>query len=329
MFLSLSRWILLFYLILLTTGRTHAVRPILINRKQPVDRVRRTLDNVLRGGGSYPSTSISGANTVVIRPGTTQYHPTTPIPIPTATATTADTKILIDAFLTRDSRNTFIARVYTILSGQLMVTALSIALFGINPSWSRWMRMSRLGQIIPLGSLLLSTLAWFMTVYSSKTLITWLGLVLFTLGESIVVGFISSQYIWSSVVTAMSVTAIATLAISAYTIWNPNPTYDLSQWGAGLSSCGLMFILYGIIHLLETMGVLPQGFLPFRETIFSFFGAGLFSMYLAYHTKLIVAGKHTKYQMKETEYVFGAMSLYNDIINMFLYLLRLMGEDRK
>jgi protein lifeguard len=329
MSISLSRWILLVYLSLLTSGSSHATLPALIRKRQSTDRYqyqyryRRTLYNVLRGGGAYPSTSTStsGANTVVIRPGTTHYDPTIP--------TTIDTKVLIDAFLTRDSRNTFIARVYTILSGQLFFTALSIGLFGMNPSWSRWMRMTRVGQIIPLGSLLLSTLAWFVTAYSSKTFITWLGLVLFTLGESIVVGFLSSQYIWSSVVTAMSVTAIATLAISAYTIWNPNPTYDLSQWGAGLSSCGLMFLLYGIIHLLETMGVLPQGFLPFRETIFSFFGAALFSMYLAYHTKLIVAGKHTKYQMKETEYVFGAMSLYNDIINMFLYLLRLMGEDRK
>ena len=33
--------------------------------------------------------------------------------------------------------------------------------------------------------------------------------------------------------------------------------------------------------------------------------------------------------MNEKDYVFGAMSLYNDIINMFIYILRLIGEDQR
>ena len=67
----------------------------------------------------------------------------------------------------------------------------------------------------------------------------------------------------------------------------------------------------------------PAGFLPFWEGIVSINGACLFSAYLAYHTKLIVAGKHTKYQRTKkitSEYAFGAMSLYNDIINVLFYL---------
>lgn len=87
-------------------------------------------------------------------------------------------------------------------------------------------------------------------------------------------------------------------------------------------------MVYGLIHLLEIFGILPQGFLPYTDALYSLIGACLFSLYLAYHTKLIVAGKHTKYQMNEKDYVFGAMSLYNDIINMFIYILRLLGEDR-
>lgn len=75
-------------------------------------------------------------------------------------------------------------------------------------------------------------------------------------------------------------------------------------------------------------GVLPAGFLPYNEMLYSLVGASLFSFYLAYHTKLIVAGKHAKYQMNEKDYVYGAMTLYNDIINLFIYTLRLIGEDR-
>jgi FtsH-binding integral membrane protein len=40
------------------------------------------------------------------------------------------------------------------------------------------------------------------------------------------------------------------------------------------------------------------------------------------------SGKHSKYQMNEKDYVFGAMSLYNDIISIFIYILKLLGEDK-
>ena len=157
----------------------------------------------------------------------------------------------------------------------------------------------------------------------------WQLLALFTLGESIAVGFITSFYQFSAVLTAMGATALAAFTVSAYTFFNKNAKYDLSQWGAGLSSAGMIFLIFILMNLLEQYGILPAGFLPIRDTWMSCAGAVLFSFYLAYHTKLIVGGKHSKYQMNEKDYVFGAMSLYNDIINMFIYILRLIGEDQR
>jgi len=83
-----------------------------------------------------------------------------------------------------------------------------------------------------------------------------------------------------------------------------------------------------MIHLLSLFGILPENFLPYNESIFCFIGASLFSVYLAYHTRLIVSGKYTKYQMNRKDDAFGAMLLYNDIINIFLYILRLLGDRR-
>mmetsp|Transcript_23606 Transcript_23606/g.33116 ORF Transcript_23606/g.33116 Transcript_23606/m.33116 type:complete len:334 (+) Transcript_23606:262-1263(+) len=242
----------------------------------------------------------------------------------------SETKEMIDAFLTRDSRQTFISRVYAILTGQLLVTAISIFIFGTNKNLAHWMHRS--GTVVPMLSLLVSTIAWFMICVSPRARrespIKWQLLTLFTVGESISVGFISSFYKFQSVLSAMLATALATVTVSAYTIMQKNPKYDLSQWGMTLSSLGMIFLAYGLIHLLELFGIIPAGFLPYSEMIYSVFGAGLFSLFLAHHTKLIVAGKHSKYQMNEKDYVFGAMSLYNDIINMFIYILRVIGEDR-
>lgn len=244
-----------------------------------------------------------------------------------------DAKEVMDAFLTRDSRTSFISRVYAILATQLTVTSLVIFWFGTHPGVAQWMRRpGSFGTAVPWLSLLLSTICWFGMAASAdlrrRSPVKWQLLALFTIGEALSVGFISSFYTFSSVLSAMMATAVGAGAVSWYTATQRNPKYDLSQWGATLSSCGLIFLTYGFLQLLQIVGILPAGFLPLNDMIYGLFGACLFSVYLAYHTKLIVGGKHTKYQMSEKDYVFGAMTLYNDIINMFIYVLRLLGEDR-
>lgn len=146
----------------------------------------------------------------------------------------------MDAFLTRDSRTTFISRVYAILSVQLLVTALSVLLFGTQPALTGWMRQPGLGAAVPIISLLLSTVAWFYMCVSvdarRKSPLKWKLLGLFTVGEAISVGFITSFYEFRSVISAMMATALAAVSVSVYTLRQRNPKYDLSQWGAGLSS---------------------------------------------------------------------------------------------
>jgi protein lifeguard len=186
--------------------------------------------------------------------------------------------------------------------------------FGTNPSLLEWMRHSSIGPIVPIISLLLSTVAWFVMCLSTQARrsspMKWQLLILFTIGEAISVGFVSSFYKYRTVVTTMIVTAFATSGISLYTIKQRNSKYDLSQWGATLSSFGLMMVLYGIIQVLQSTGILPSGLLPYNEMIYGLIGATLFSGYLAYHTKLITANKFSKYQMNEKDYVFGASYVF-------------------
>ena len=41
----------------------------------------------------------------------------------------------------------------------------------------------------------------------------------------------------------------------------------------------------------------------------------------------IHSGKYAKYQMSEKDYIFGAITLYNDMINLFIYVLKMLGEE--
>jgi len=247
-------------------------------------------------------------------------------------------KEMIDTFLTRGSRNSFIARVYAILSAQLLFTALTCILFGTYPPLTNIYVMSSItGQaspylFIPLAGVLLSTIAWFRIAVSpkarQKSPNKWWWLTIFTVGEAVSIGAISSLYKLRSVVTAMFATALAAVTVSMYTISQQNSKYDLSQWGATLSSWATILLVYLLLGLAQEVGLLPFGFLPYSDMLYSIFATFLFSLFLAYHTKLIVGGKHAKYRMNENDYVFGAMALYVDIVNIFLNILQLMGEER-
>ena len=235
-----------------------------------------------------------------------------------------------EAFQRRDDRNRFIARVYAILTGQLLFTAGTIHLFHLFPQLRNWMLFTQAGRKVPLLGLLISTVAWWIALSSEHTRqsspMRWPILLAFTAGESIAVGFISSMYNYKTVLKAMLGTGISTLSVTAYTFLQKNPKYDLSQWGRALSGLGMAFVLYGFVRVLELFGIVPPGFLPYTEATYSILGIGLFNLYLAHHTRLIVSGKSAKYQMNEKDYILGAMSVYSDIINIFLYILRLLGD---
>jgi len=126
----------------------------------------------------------------------------------------------------------------------------------------------------------------------------------------------------------MGATALGTIAVSAYTVLHKNPKYDLSRWGATLSSCAMILLAYLVIGIAQQLQWLPVNFLPYSDMAYSICASFLFSFFLAHHTKLIVGGKHAKYRMNEKDYVFGAMTLYVDIINIFINILQLIGDER-
>lgn len=57
------------------------------------------------------------------------------------------------------------------------------------------------------------------------------------------------------------------------------------------------------------------------DLVYSVCGALLFSLYLIYDTQMMIGGKH-KYSISPEEYIFAALNLYLDIINIFLFILR-------
>jgi FtsH-binding integral membrane protein len=52
-----------------------------------------------------------------------------------------------------------------------------------------------------------------------------------------------------------------------------------------------------------------------------------FSCYIVYDTQLIVGGFHKKYQFAIDDIVLATLSIYLDIINLFLYILECLNNN--
>ena len=124
-------------------------------------------------------------------------------------------------------------------------------------------------------------------------------------------------------------TTTAALGATGYAVLNKNPARDLTAVGSGVFGFGLAFVGYQLLALtFRALGV-PFLRLPWNELLGCSIGAGLSTFYIAYHTSLIVGGKHKKYQMDAEDHIYGAMALFSDIINLFIYILRILAESNK
>ena len=71
-----------------------------------------------------------------------------------------------------------------------------------------------------------------------------------------------------------------------------------------------------------------SSFFQVTRMIYASIGALIFCCYLVFDTQLMLGGKH-KYSISPEEYIMAALNLYLDIINLFLYILMLVGGGRK
>merc|ERR1712198_128665 len=117
------------------------------------------------------------------------------------------------------------------------------------------------------------------------------------------------------VALAAGLTAAIVLALTAFAF---QTKIDFTAC-RGVMFCILMvFLLCGIIMI----------FLPYNryaEIGIGAAGASIFSVYLIIDTQMIMGGRH-KYKLSPEEYVMAAIAIYLDILNIFLYILKIVGQ---
>jgi hypothetical protein len=61
--------------------------------------------------------------------------------------------------------------------------------------------------------------------------------------------------------------------------------------------------------------------------VYASIGAFIFSCYIIFDTQLMMGGGH-RYALDPEEYIFASLNLYLDIINLFLFILQIIGNAR-
>jgi FtsH-binding integral membrane protein len=134
---------------------------------------------------------------------------------------------------------------------------------------------------------------------------------LFTFVESIMVGVITTFYTVPSVLQAFAMTCAVTVALTLYTFQSKR---DFSSWGAGLFSCLWILIIAGFMQMFFASEAM--------NLAIGVGGAILFSLFIIFDTHMIM------HRVSPEEYIIAAIDLYLDILNLFLHILRIMGERK-
>eukprot|EP00475_Leptophrys_vorax_P016054 TRINITY_DN2243_c0_g1_i1.p1 TRINITY_DN2243_c0_g1~~TRINITY_DN2243_c0_g1_i1.p1 ORF type:complete len:272 (-),score=67.60 TRINITY_DN2243_c0_g1_i1:1488-2303(-) len=214
------------------------------------------------------------------------------------------------AYLQR--RNGFLRKVYGVLSLQLIFSFGITLLFSYSDSTKEWVQNHPWAyyssyMIVFATLIFLICLPHLFRTRSAQAVL----LVVFTGAFSYMVGTIASFYdsnaVWQAIVTALLITVGLTLLTFQLKV-------DLTKYWGALFAVSLGFIIFGLIRLF-----FPDD--PVVDTVYAAIGAILFSVYIVFDTQFML-----KY-MDDDDYLLAALNLYADVMNLFLMLLSLLGDN--
>ncbi|ESP03537.1 hypothetical protein LOTGIDRAFT_137312 [Lottia gigantea] len=201
----------------------------------------------------------------------------------------------------------FLRKVYGILSAQLFLTTVVCAIFMGHEGLRDFIHKSPWMMMVAL----ICTFALLFALMWKRKETPWNYILLgaFTIVESYSIAVVVTMYTVSSVIEAAMLTFGVTAALTMYTFQSKR---DFSSWGAGLFAFLWILILAGFLQIFFHT--------EFMDKMIAIGGAILFSMFIIFDTHLIM------HKLSPEEYIMASINLYLDIINLFLHILRLVGQ---
>ena len=227
-------------------------------------------------------------------------------------------------------RRAFIKKVYGIVGSELLLVTVIMAIFMFTPlrdevyndPTSTWMTIFYITLFIPLGIVI--TLV---CCPVDKVLRRWpLNISLLTVlaaAEGFTLGIISAYYKQESIMIAGGLTTATVLVVSIFAFFT---NIDFTKCGGMIFILLILLFIFGIAFSIVVM-VADDYTVYVMKMVYGALGALVMVFSLIYDTQLMMIGKH-KYSYNPEDYVFAALSIFLDIINLFIYILMLVGGSR-
>merc|ERR1712018_19857 len=129
-------------------------------------------------------------------------------------------------------------------------------------------------------------------------------------------GVATSTYSASAVLMAVGITALVVLGLTIFAL---QTKIDFTMCNGLLFALLLCLMIFGIFCAIFKDSIM--------NVVYASLGAVIFSCYIVVDTQMMMGGKH-KYALDPEEYIFASLNLYLDIINLFLYILMIVGASR-
>ena len=211
---------------------------------------------------------------------------------------------------TLDIRMQFIRKVYSILTVQILLTTALSALSFFSAGYKSWIQSNSWMMWISLfgaiGFMLLTF--WKRKSYPTNMIF----LTGFTALEAYSISVITSFYDSRIVIQALVITLAIFFFLTAFAMQSK---YDFTSWAPYLFGSLWIMIIFGFM----------AAFFPGGKTVELVYGAAaalLFSGYILVDTQMVMRHYHVE------EEIAAAISLYLDVINLFLAILRILNSQQ-
>ncbi|XP_056678844.1 protein lifeguard 1 isoform X2 [Monodelphis domestica] len=217
----------------------------------------------------------------------------------------------------KNIRRAFIRKVFLVLTLQLTVTLSSVAAFTFVDEVKIFVRKNVWTYYVSyavffVSLIILSCCGEFRRKHPWNII----ALSILTLSLSYMVGMIASFYNTDAVIMAVGITTIVCFTVVIFSL---QTRYDFTSCMGVLLVCTVVLLIFAILCIFIRNRIM--------EIVYASLGALLFTCFLAVDTQLLLGNKQLS--LSPEEYVFAALNLYTDIINIFLYILAIIGRAKE
>ncbi|KAJ1195604.1 hypothetical protein NDU88_004881 [Pleurodeles waltl] len=214
-------------------------------------------------------------------------------------------------------RRAFIRKVFLVLTLQLLVTFSFVCIFTFVDGVKVYVKRNRWTYYVSYAIFFVSLITLSCCgEFRRKHPWNLVALSVLTLSLSYMVGMIASFYDTDIVIMAVGITAVVCFTVVLFSL---QTKYDFTSCMGVMMVCLIVLLVFSILCIFIRNKIL--------QIVYASLGALLFTCFLAIDTQMILGNKQLS--LSPEEYVFAALNLYTDIINIFLYILAIIGRAKE